>query len=599
MKKITDKYILILCLVVGGLTACKKGLDYQDTTAITPGNVWSSPALIRAYLTDVYGGSMPGWDLGSAQSSDEGFSSEKSMGEYQRGIIGVEKTTASLNYTIIDKVNHFLDQLATLPTTVLDAETNKRFQGEAKFWRAWSYWGMVQNLGGVPLILHTQNPNDKASLRVPRNKTSECIAQMVKDLDSAALLLPVTYTDAADYGRITKLAALGLKGRILLWYASPLFNPNNDQARWTAALAATKAAADAAGYDLFPNYRGIWYSANKEQIMVHQYDFDNKHYANFAYIRPQPFTNGATDNNRPCLPLLLAYPKRDGSPMEFDATRLDDPAYGDQLLTDFYTNRDDRFYASIFPGGTVYPTMEKFSIADPAPTTFWMAFAKSSRNVYDSNMNQAVNGYPCSRSSFYDRKGLDTTLTANQVWNGAKSRSWWAPMRHAELLLNYAECANEAGDQSIALEMLKLVRKRAGITVGTGNYGITAASQAEFRTAIMNERQVEFAFENFRLPDLRRWKKYDILNSLPGRQLLLLVLKDNLPFPSKTDNIMDATVRAKFKFLYVPSLDNDAAYRFNLDLNHWFYAIPPAQISKEPDVLFQNNEWGGTFDPLQ
>jgi hypothetical protein len=115
----------------------------------------------------------------------------------------------------------------------------------------------------------------------------------------------------------------------------------------------------------------------------------------------------------------------------------------------------------------------------------------------------------------------------------------------------------------------------------------------------MNERFAEFAFEGFRFGDLRRWKRYDILNSERTRHGLYVVLNQGAPLPNPMSTIMDPTVRANFSAAYINSLDSDPTVYFNLDLNHWFYALNPAQISLEPSDLPQNNEWGGTFDPLQ
>lgn len=607
MKKIIS-YIAIAMAV---LPACKKGLDFTNTNAINPANVWTDSSTIQAFLSDIYGGSMPGWPLGQGNNSDEGINSQKSMGNYQLGIISAAGNYVNLSYTYIDKCNFFLDQLAAVSANVLSPATKAQFTGEAKFWRAWTYWSMVSQLGGVPLILHTQNATDVASLKVPRNKTSECITQIVQDLDSAALLLPGAYT-GTSYGRITSVAALGLKGRILLWYASPLFNPSNDPSRWQTAFNATKAAVDAAnanGYGLLPNYRAIWYSGNMEEIMVNQYYYPD-HYMNFAPIRPLPYTNGAANNDQPLEPLLMAYPKRDGSPMQLDLTQLSNPAYNAQFTNDFYTNRDDRFYATIFCGGTPYPTPDVLP-GQPAKCVYWTAFQWTSASGIDftlpvpggySNIDVPVeNGDDNGLVGFYERKGLDTTLTGQQIVSvAAGAKSWWSPMRYAELLMNYAECANETGSPSEALNVLYKIRARANITPGaSGTYGVTAASQADIRAAIMNERMVEFAFEGFRFNDLRRWKRYDILNSEGARHGLLPMLIYGAPLPSTTDNIMTASVRANFSMVYVDNLDGDANFKFNLDLSHWFYPLNPAQISLESSVLQQNNEWGGTFDPLQ
>lgn len=175
-------------------------------------------------------------------------------------------------------------------------------------------------------------------------------------------------------------------------------------------------------------------------------------------------------------------------------------------------------------------------------------------------------------------------------------------MRYAELLLMLAETANETGNSNEAVTALSSIRKRAGIAAGvSGKYGITATSQPDLRTAIMNERQVELAFEGFRFNDLRRWRRYDILNTQTTRRGLFLMLNKGEALPGNTDNIMTAAVRAKFSAVIVENLDKTASANqtYNLDLNHWFNALHPTQISAEPDQLPQNKEWGGPFDPLQ
>lgn len=603
MRKANKYYHLIVLLAVFIMLvvqSCKKGLDFSNPNSINPSQVWNDPTMIEAYLTDIYGGSMPGWSF-DGNASDEGIYSSHDLGNYQQGIITAATTYTNLNYTNIDKCNFMIEQLASVPASVLSGELNKQYTGEAKFWRAWAYWGMVQSIGGVPLIVQTQDPTNLESLKVPRSKTSECIAQIVKDLDDAAAALPANYT-GDNYGRITSVAALGLKGRILLWWASPLFNPSNDQARWQAAYNANKAAvelADANGYGLLPKFKDIWYSQNIEQIMVNQY-FYPAHYMNFAPIRPQPFTSGAADANQALLPLLIAFPKRDGSPMQFDVNQLADPAYNAQFLTDFITNRDDRFYATIWVSGTVYPTPDKIpGYAEITP--LWKAWKSNGTGGYTTIFSDVYNGLTTGSgiTGFYDIKGLDTTQTAASVATGNSSaRSFWVPLRYAELLMNYGECANEINNNTEALGVLYKIRARANISAAN-NYGVTATTQAEIRDAYIGERQVEFAFENQRLPTLRRLKRYDILNNQGSRQALLITLKPNAPTPAPTDNILTPSVRANFSATYVENIDFDPSIGFKLDLNHWFFALNPAQISIEPDVLEQNKEWGGAFDPLQ
>lgn len=595
----TPKLLIYILGVLLMATSCKKGLDYTNDNNISPDNVWNDPNMIKAFLSDIYGRSMPGWSF-NGNATDEGISTPKSLGEYQRGILTVSNTNASVSYSNIDRINFFIDQLKTVPTTVLSADLNKQYVAEAKFWRAWAYWGMVKTIGGVPLILQTQKIENV--LNLPRNKTSECVSQIVKDLDSAALLLPGVYTNATvDYGRITKTAALAFKGRILLTYASPLFNPSNNSARWQAAYDANKAAVDYAvsqSYGLHPTFGTLWtQERNKEVIMVNQFAYPS-HPTNFNGIRPEPLTKDASNSNQPLLSLLLAFPKKDGSPLQFDKDQLSNPAYNAQFLNDFYTNRDDRFYSTVFCGGTPYPTPDEISPTYIKGNSFWNVWQWDAVNNRYKNALPIIHpGLPGNPgiTGFFQRKGLDVTVVAAL---GAQAQTDWVEIRYAEVLMNYGECANELGKSTEAIQVLKDIRQRAGISAGSGNYGITATSPSQIRDAYIAERQVEFAFENKRFDDLRRWKRYDLLNNQGARHGLYITLNPG-EMVTPADNIMTASIRSKFTANYIDNLDGDANFKFNFDLNHWFYALNPSNISQSKNVLVQNNEWGGAFDPLQ
>ena len=589
-------------LMLGITSSCKKGLDYVNKNSLNPETVWKDSVMVKGFLSDIYGRMMPGWPF-NGNSSDEAINNVRSMPDYNRGIISVSATTSSLNYQQIDRINFFLDQVSALPVTALSAPTNQQYQAEAKFWRAWAYWGMVNQVGGVPLILHTQQTDNIDALFVPRTKTSACVAQIVKDLDSAIALLPGVYPNAgADYGRITKVAALSFKARVLLSYASPLFNPGNDAARWETAYTASKAAVDYAvsvGHALHPVFNKIWVQErNKEVIMVNQFQYPN-HAMNFNGIRPEPLTKDASNANQPILSLLLAFPKKDGSPLQFDKLQLANAAYNAQFLTDFYTNRDDRFYATVFCGGTPYPTPDEvvpIYVKGNSLWNVWRYNATDKRYINILNViHPAMPGNP-SITGFFQRKGLDTTVTAGL---GGQAQTDWPEIRFAEVLMMYGECANETGRTAEALQVLKDIRKRAGILPGVdNNYGLTAASREQVREAYIQERFVEFAYENKRFGDLRRWKRYDLLNTQVTRHGLYITLNDG-QMVAPADNIMTAAVRSKFTANYIDNLDNDASFKFNLDLNHWFYALPESQISQSKNVLQQNKEWGGQFDPLQ
>lgn len=593
--------LMIICglFLILGNSSCN--LDYVNTGAITPDNVWQDKAMISAFLTDIYGRMLPGWPV-NANNTDEGMNGPRDMSSYARGQITVDNQGQGFDYGNIDRINFFIEKIQT--ATVLTDIEKKQLKAQALFWRAWDYWGKVFSLGGVPLILAPQDMTDTESLFVPRNTTTECVTQILADLDEAIACLPDTW-EGEDYGRIDKGCAMAFKGRVLLQYASPLFNPDNNRQRWQNAYDANLEAVNflkSVGKGLYEgNFADIWYDEqNKEVIMVNQFYYPDHKFSQ-ASIRPEPLTGGSSNANEAILPLLLAYPKIDGTPLELDIDRLaTDASYNEQFMTEFYVDRDPRFYATIFCPGTEYPCSDR--LIDGAK--YWNAWKllpnEESETGYQyvtlifDQLGQGVGG---TSTGYFQKKGLDYDLTSA---NREDADVDWIEIRFAEVLMNMGEAANEIGKTDEALQVLYDIRKRAGIQSTDGKYGITAMSQDEIREAYINERFIEFAYEGKRFNDLRRWKRYDILNNLKYRSCLYPVIKDvnNLASFDWTKDMYDPEVRKLFRFDYIECADFDMQYVFNLDLNHWFYPIKKDDLDRN-SKLEQNNEWGGTFDPLK
>src|SRR6478609_7604770 len=148
IKKIGLLVVGILMIVISGCS----NLDYDNTTAISPDNVWNDKKMIKAFLNDIQGSLMPGWPV-NGNESDEAFNGPGSMGDYLRGVISAETTGRSITYGNIDKINFFLDKVAVVSNGVLTDNEKKELIGQALFWRAWDYWSKVNTFGGVPLIL--------------------------------------------------------------------------------------------------------------------------------------------------------------------------------------------------------------------------------------------------------------------------------------------------------------------------------------------------------------------------------------------------------------------------------------------------------------
>src|SRR5690606_21683086 len=146
--------------------------------------------------------------------------------------------------------------------------------------RAYFYFELVKRYGGVPLITRTLSINE--DLDMARTEFDACIQFISDECDSAALHLPPN-APTADLGRATKGAALALKSRALLYWASPLNNPGQLAERWEKAASAAHDVLALQNYQLEGDYRNLFRSfTSKEIIFAHRYaatnDFERANY---------------------------------------------------------------------------------------------------------------------------------------------------------------------------------------------------------------------------------------------------------------------------------------------------------------------------------
>ena len=239
MKNITIITALFILLAAG--SSCKKDLlDTQPTDKYNEGNFWNSEAAVTAALSGCYnplttdglfgGDATPLWE---ETASPNAYNYSNAMGfnliaegRQQSSDDGIIAQRWHDSYVGIGRCNSFF---ANVDNVEMSADTKTRMKGEVHFLRGLYYFMLVYYYGDVPLILEEPDLNTQADL--PRSPREEVVAQIIKDLDSAALVLPAKYS-GGDIGRATKGAALALKARILLYEASPLFNTSYDAAKW-------------------------------------------------------------------------------------------------------------------------------------------------------------------------------------------------------------------------------------------------------------------------------------------------------------------------------------------------------------------------------
>ena len=609
MKKIF--IITALSLAVFSLTNCKKVLEKSDVGNFTDEQVFNDSTTVKLNADYLYSQNQPGWfgsTGGSVHSAGTYNLTEESQGSnnFVLGTLTIESvtdigTSASANpaYSKIRVINTFLRDVNA---GTLDIAVKRRFAAQAYFWRAYRYFELAKLYGGVPLILvplDAVGDQNKADALVPRAKTSEVFAQIKSDLDSCIKYLPGKWPKTADYGRITSGAAAAFLGRVLLTYASPQFNPNNDITRWQAAYDANKKAVtilSANGFALYPKIDyTMWTTegaANTEAVLVTGYNnstvdanANNNTYDNGA--RPKSVSGGGSYT--PTYEMSLAFPMADGKAYDDKTSK-----YYPYSMATFYKNRDPRFYTTLaYNGGTWGSTL--------GGTRLWTYYYYTSTSGI---ANKTTEASAASNTGFYLRKGVDETKVSPSTFVGTD----WIEIRYAEVLLNLAESAAELSKLSLSDEAyagLIAIRKRAGLEVGTnGLYGLTAGmNKTDMVTAIMKERQIELAFEGKRFWDLRRRKLLE--STLNGIKRNALVIQLNRSGSSTTDYIAltrEASAASSLDALYASSftlslkaLDNQS---INFQAGNYFYGIPTLSINNNIN-LKQNNTWGGPFDPLQ
>ena len=130
-------------------------------------------------------------------------------------------------YEGIRKASTFIDNVDRCPELTMDEKTD--LKGQARFLRAYCYWALIRVYGPVPLI-PTEGLDVNLSyeeLSLPREPFDNVVDFIDAELAETARSLPIKRT-VNNLGRPTRGAALGLRARVLLYAASPLFNGNID-----------------------------------------------------------------------------------------------------------------------------------------------------------------------------------------------------------------------------------------------------------------------------------------------------------------------------------------------------------------------------------
>lgn len=484
-------------------------LDYHEYTTYDKNYVFTDFDRTAGVVTDIYSfldSDIPtDGSLCSACDESEYAWSWSSVFGYTDGRWSPSNPYSRWDFAGIRRANFFLTEYVNADFSELkydkdyEAEMKRfnRYPYEVRFLRAYFYFNLARAYGDVPLI--TKVLTEDEANQVTRTPVADVFDFIVKECDAIleADQLPVRYSDlvgdaangsSTDGGRVTKQAVMALKARTLLYWASPLFNKENNSGLWRQAAQANKDVIDfctANGISL-GKYSEIWGTNNwqaGEMIFVRRVgDMNWPETTNF----PVGMENG-NSGNCPTQTLIDAY--------EMQATGLawDEPGSGyDQ--TDPYAGRDPRLAMTIAVNGDKWPD------TNPNPL-----------ETYQGGRN----GLPLAGATptgYYLKKYLDKTIDISTSTGSGSTRHNWVTYRLGEFYLNYAEAvfnylgSADATDGTFtmsAVDAVNVVRSRSDVNMPGFPTGL---SNDEFTEKYRRERMVELAFEGHRFWDVRRWK---------------------------------------------------------------------------------------------
>lgn len=391
-----------------------------------------------------------------------------------------------------------------------------RAKAEAKMIIATHYADMLRNYGGIPYIDHAVQVDERHYFE--RLTVEQSVKTIVGLIDEAKDNLEWRVSDPNDDGRMTKAYALGLKLRVLLFAASPLFNSdepylegpassqrltwygNYDQERWKIAEEAGRefmtALAENPEYDLVrpaaenvEAYRKAFRDAyftrgNSEVLLSVRKNYTNSYANNFNDSQ-----NAFASKQCPTLAYANLFPMSDGTdfPEDFNWENPD---------KDPFAGRDPRFYETILTNGQSYLGRKA--------------------QLYVGGLERKTADADGTGLMLY--KFIQDYTSATSIGHVDS----WPAMRLAEVYLSYAEAINEAngGPTDEAYRLVNEVRNRVGI----GDLP-KKMTQIEFRNALLRERACEFGYEEVIWYDIVRWKnKEAFMADIQG----VNTFKDNL-----------------------------------------------------------------------
>jgi hypothetical protein len=479
------KKLIYIMLLTAGLSSCD--LDQLPKEAISPETFFNTENDLLLYTNSFYNALPSAEDV---YNEDVDNVVKNSLRDELQGTRIVPTSGGGWTWTNLRNINYFLAN----SNKCTDKKAVAKYNGVARFFRAYFYFGMVKRFGDVPWYSSTIEVADEDLLTKARDPRTLVMDSVMADIDFAIANLEGT----RQVNTITKWTALALKSRMALYegtfrkYHTEFNLPDADKFL-DECIEASEDLMKNSGYGIYKDTPATAYlklfSADKsiaEEIILGR-DFSDQLqvYHNLNY-----YTMTAS-YGKPGLEKKLV-----NSYLMADGTRFTDiKGYETMQFYDEVQKRDPRLAQSIrTPGYT--------RIGESTPLV--------------PEFGATVTGYQLIK--FVSEPKWDTF---------GKDITDMPIFRYAEVLLNFAEAKAEKG--TLTQDDLDVSTKLTRGRVGMPNISLADANakpdpyQAQMYTKlsgknvgvileIRRERRIELLMENFfRWDDIIRWKEGQLL----------------------------------------------------------------------------------------
>lgn len=397
--------------------------------------------------------------------TDDGWMNNTTQGQdgYNDLVLYQGKTTSGTlanfwqyRYKGIHYCNTVLEYVPKV--TSVSQEKKNRMIAEAKFLRAYQYFELVKNFGGVPLVISMATPEDAKNIR--RASLEETYAQIEQDFLESVEALPLRSETIknGELGRATKGAAMAMLAKVYLY-----------QEKYTEAEQYLDAVINSGEYALLDDFSKVW-----------NMDYNNSEEGVFEIQTSGDITYNVGER------ISVVAGSRDDSGWSWGGPSSD-------LENAYLAEGDDiRLFCTIIKhNATAIPNetqMDKFE------------YKVKNENGEEEVIKGKYPILPSKHKSGRVNAKLYIPLAKRIEGNydAPHIALNYRLLRYADVLLMAAEVKNQLGKDGEAQQYLNQVRSRVNLSDVT-------SSGAELKKAIRNERRLELAFEGNRLYDIRRW----------------------------------------------------------------------------------------------